>query len=50
MRKIKIIPVEGKNGLYRIETDEDNKVRSIPEISRILRKPISKKDTPRTRT
>lgn len=41
---IKIIPVEEKNGLYRIEMkgDKNKKSLSIPEISRILRRPIPK--------
>ena len=43
-KEIKIIPVKGKNGLYRIEMKGDNhkKALSIPEISRIIRKPIPK--------
>ncbi len=41
---IKITPVEGKNGLYRIEIKEDNrkKALTIPEISKIIRKPLPK--------
>jgi hypothetical protein len=41
---IKMIPVEGKNGLYRIEMSCDNQKKSlsIPEISKIIRKPIPK--------
>ena len=41
---IEIIPVEGKNGLYRInlKEDKDRKVPTISEISKILRKPIPK--------
>ncbi len=39
-QKIKITPVEGKNGLYKIDMPRD-KVRSIVELSRIIRKPIT---------
>lgn len=47
---IKITPVDGKNGLYRIEMKSDNHKRllSIPEISKILRRPIPKVEVKKT--
>ena len=46
LKKVDITPVKGKNGLYRITIKRDNEQKSpsVSEISKVLRKPIPKRN------